>query len=150
MLATLYSEKRNDAIQRMNAWMALLLVFASVICLIPFLVAGEPILSMVFGQEYAAANTILLVLLTGELASALLGHPTVVLNMLHREKAVTKFSFISLLVNCLSSILLIPVFGGVGAAIGIAVSQFIWRLLCWHFAKQELGLETSMLAWKKA
>lgn len=149
MLATLYSEKRNDAIQRVNAWMALLLVFASIICLIPFLVAGEPILSIVFGQEYAAANTILLVLLTGELASAMLGHPAVVLNMIHREKAVTKFSFISLLMNCLFSILLIPILGGVGAAIGVAVSQFIWRLLCWHFSKQELGLETSILAWGK-
>jgi O-antigen/teichoic acid export membrane protein len=149
MLASLHAEDRKDAIQRVNAWMSLLLVLAATACLVPFVVAGGPILTIAFGHSYANANTILVVLLVGELAAAFIGHPTVLLNMLHHEHAVSRFSLVALLVNLVSSACLIPVYGGVGAALGVAFSQFVWRLLCaWH-ARRYLGLESSVLAWRK-
>jgi O-antigen/teichoic acid export membrane protein len=150
MLASLHAEGKKAAIQRVNAWMALLLVLAAVATLVPFLVAGGTILSIAFGHDYAASNTILVVLLAGELATAFIGHPTVVLNMLHHEHAVTRFSLVALLINAVGSVCLIPIYGGIGAALGVAISQFMWRLLCsWH-ARRYLGLESSMLAWRKS
>ena len=149
MLASLNAEGRIVAIQRVNAWMALLLVLAAALCLIPFLLAGRTILSLAFGDSYAASNTILVILLAGELASAFIGHPTIVLNMLHHEKAVTKFSLVALIVNLASCICLIPVYGAIGAALGVVFSQFVWRLLCRTHARRRLGLESSLLAWRR-
>ena len=149
MLASLNAEGKTIAIQRVNAWMALLLVLAATFCLIPFLLAGGPILSLAFGSSYATSNTILVILLAGELASAFLGHPTIVLNMLHHEKAVTRFSLVALAINLVSCICLIPTYGATGAALGVVLSQFVWRLLCRTYAKRNLGLESSLLAWKR-
>ena len=150
MLASLHAEGKKAAIQRVNAWMSLLLVLAAAATLAPFVLAGGPILSIAFGHVYSIANTILVVLLVGELAAAFIGHPTVVLNMLHHEHAVTRFSLVALLVNLVISVCLIPTYGGIGAALGVAISQFMWRFLCsWH-ARRYLGLESSVLAWRKS
>ena len=149
MLAGLYAEGKKDAIQRVNAWMALLLVFAAIAWLIPFVLMGSSILSIAFGHSYAAANICLIILLAGELAAAFIGHPIIVLNMLHHEKAVTKFSLVALLINVGISMSLVPIYGGVGAAVGAALSQLTWRFLCRRYALQNLGLESSLLAWRK-
>ena len=150
MLASLHAEGNTAAIQRMNAWMSLFLVLAAIACLMPFVLAGGPILTLAFGERYASANAILVVLLAGELAAAFIGHPTIVLNMLHHEHAVTRFSLVALLVNAAISMFLIPSYGGAGAALGVALSQFVWRLSCaWH-ARRHLGLHSSVLAWRKA
>ncbi len=149
MLASLHAEGKKAAIQRVNAWMALLLVLAAVATLTPFVLAGRTILSIAFGHSYSASNTILVVLLAGELAAAFIGHPTIVLNMLHHEHAVTRFSLVALLINLLVSLSLIPLYGGVGAALGVVLSQFMWRLLCSRHARRHLGLESSVLAWRK-
>ena len=149
MLASLNAEGKTAAIQRVNAWMALLLVLAATLCLIPFLLAGKSILSFAFGDGYATANTILVILLAGELGSAFLGHPTIVLNMLHHEKTVTRFALIALIINLASCACLIPFYGAIGAALGVVLSQFVWRLLCRTYAKRALGLESSLLAWRR-
>lgn len=149
MLARLHAEGNKAAIQRMNAWMALILFVAAAGCLILFALVGDDILSIAFGSSYAPANAILIVLLLGELVAAFMGHPTVLLNMLHRERAVTRFSLVALLVNIFISYFMIRAWGAIGAAIGVAVSQFVWRFLCAQYAKRELGLESSMLAWRR-
>lgn len=147
MLAGLHEEGRRDAIQRLNGWMALFLIAAALLCMAPFAVAGEQILAIIFGHPYAESNSILLVLLAGEIVSSLLGHPTIVLNMLRQDRAVTWFSLLSLVINLCICVALVPALGGVGAALGVATAQVTWRALSsWH-AWRELGLHTSLLAW---
>jgi O-antigen/teichoic acid export membrane protein len=150
MLASLHAEGRTEAIQRLNAWMALFLVVAAVCFMLPFVFVGGPILSLAFGRDYAASNPILVVLLVGELAAACLGHPTVVLNMLHHEQAVTRYSLTALVLNIVLSLALVPMFGAAGAAIGMMASQVAWRGLCAWYARTRLGLDTTLLAWRTA
>ena len=149
MLAALHEEGRRDAIQRLNGWMALFLTAAALLCMAPFAVAGQQIISVIFGPSFADSNSILLVLLAGEILSSLLGHPTIVLNMLRHDRAVTRFSLVSLLVNVCMCLVLVPLWGGVGAATAVASAQIVWRLLASRYAARELGLETSCLAWMK-
>lgn len=148
MLASLNAQGRTEAIRQVNAWMALLLVVAAVSILGVFMVAGVPIMSFAFGSTFADSNTVLLVLLTGELMSAFLGHPTIVLNMLHHERAVTRYSIVAIAINLALCICLVPPLGGVGAAVGVAASQFTWRLLSSIYARRRLGIDSSLLAWR--
>ncbi len=150
MLASLHAEGRTDAIQRLNAWMALLLVVAAIGFLLPFAFAGGPILSLAFGRDYAASNPILITMLVGELAAACLGHPTVVLNMLHHEQVVTRYSVVGLVLNVALGVALVPMYGAAGAAVGTMASQLAWRGLCAWYARTRLGLDTTLLAWRTA
>ena len=147
MLAALHQEGRRDAIQRLNGWMMLILAAAALLCMAPFLISGEQILSIVFGQAYAASNSILLVLLVGEVVASLLGHPTIVLNMLRHDRVVTRFSLFSLVLNMCICVALVPKLGGVGAAVGVSLAQVVWRALSSWYAWRELGVHTSLLAW---
>lgn len=149
MLARLHAEGRVDAIQRLNGWMTLFLILSAAACILPFALGGEAIVSIVFGAEYAPAVPVLMTLLLGELAAGLLGHPTIVLNMLRHERAVTWFSFLAMMLNLALCWALTPSLGGMGAALGVAVSQFAWRLAASGYAHQHLSLHTSVLAWFK-
>jgi O-antigen/teichoic acid export membrane protein len=146
-LARLHAQGNAAALKRLNAWMALFLVAAAGGCLALFAIFGAWFMPKVFGPEYAASHHLLLVMLLGELAASMLGHPTVVLNMLDRELAVTKYSMVATVVNVVACIALIGPFGAVGAAWGVAVAQLSWRLLCWNDARHHLGLDTSLFAW---
>ena len=147
MLAQLNSEGDMAKMRRLNAWMALFLVASGIACVVPFAVSGDWIVGTVFGREYASATPVLLVLLVGELMAATLGHPTIVLNMMHREEVVTRWSFLSLATNLLLCWLLVPRMGAIGAAIGVAASQFLWRLAASNYAFRNFGLHTSLAAW---
>lgn len=145
-LAALNQEGRRDAIQRLNTWMTLFLLVAALLCFLPFAISGESILSIVFGKVYATSNSILLVLLFGEIISSMLGHPTILLNMLRYERAVTRFSSLSLVINFAICVALVPMYGGIGAALGVATSQIIWRAISSWYAWRKLSLHTSVLA----
>lgn len=149
MLSRLYAEGRMDAIQRLNGWMTLFLILSAAACFLPFALGGEAIISMVFGADFAPASPILMTLLLGELTAGLLGHPTIVLNMLRHERAVTWFSFLAMMLNLTLCWALTPSLGGMGAALGLAVSQIAWRLAASGYAHQRLSLHTSVLAWFK-
>jgi O-antigen/teichoic acid export membrane protein len=147
-LARLHAQGNTAALRRLNAWMALFLVAASAGCLLLFALFGASVLPAIFGAGFAASHPVLLVMLVGEVAASLLGHPTVVLNMLDRELAVTRYSAVATGVNIVACVALIGPFGAVGAAWGVAAAQFAWRLLCWNDARRHLALDTSILAWR--
>lgn len=147
MLSRLHAEARMVAIQRLNSWMTLFLIASAVVCILPFAFFGEQIITLLFGVDFALAMPVLMALLLGELASALLGHPTIVLNMLGHERAVTWYSLLATLVNLLLCWALIPSLGGIGAAIAAACSQLAWRLAASAYAYLQIGLHTSLLVW---
>lgn len=147
MLATLHQEGKSLAIQRLNAWMALFLTVAATAFIFPFAVSGEAIIGVVFGEAYRGSNPILLILLFGELVSAMLGHPPTVLNMMGHDREVAKYSIYALLGNICFCLILTPLYGAIGVAIGVATGQVLWRLLGSLHAKKHLGLNTSIVAW---
>lgn len=147
MLSTLHGEGRHDALQRLNSWMVLFLVTAAIACIVPFAISGKSIIGFIFGPAYEGSNSILLILLIGEFFASLLGHPTIVLTMLRHERAVVWYSFFALLMNLLICLLLVPLYGGVGAALGVALSQVAWRLGASLHARRHLGLHTNFLSW---
>jgi O-antigen/teichoic acid export membrane protein len=147
MFATLHQEKRPDAIQRLSSWMALFLVVSAGLSILPFALAGEKIISSVFGAEYGPANEIVLIFLFGEILAALIGHPTIILNMLKHEKVVVWSSALSLFANLILGIILVPQYGAAGAAWSVSVAQIVWRLAASYYAFRRLKLNTTIFSW---
>ena len=61
------------------------------------------------------------------------------------RRTLTAFS-ISVGINIILNIALIPRFGGVGAATATLASTTIWNILCWYFVKSQLGLDSTFIS----
>jgi O-antigen/teichoic acid export membrane protein len=112
---------------------------------LPFIVAGAPLLSFIFGKEFADANTPLLVLCGGAVFSSFYGSNAALLNMTKHQSRVTRASTVSIVLLGLIAPPLILVQGAIGAAIASAFSMLIWNFLMWRDAQRLLALDSSFL-----
>lgn len=125
-----WSNSDKAALQRLatkSSQGALLLSFP---CALVFIFYGEELVNLVFGQEYGAISYAPLVILTiGQLFNVFFGQVGLFLSMTGHEKITLIGQAASLLINILLCIALIPVYGSVGAAIGVSVGLLVWNVL---------------------
>lgn len=125
-----WSNSDKAALQRLatkSSQGALLLSFP---CALAFIFYGEELVNLVFGQEYGAISYAPLVILTiGQLFNVFFGQVGLFLSMTGHEKITLIGQAASLLINILLCIALIPVYGSVGAAIGVSVGLLVWNIL---------------------
>jgi O-antigen/teichoic acid export membrane protein len=145
IIARLHAKGDNARSQRLLSWIALGMTSCTLILTIPFIVAGAPLLSFVFGEEFGDANTPLLVLCGGAVLSGFCGANAALLNMTRHQSRVTRASAVSLVLLALIAPPLILMQGAVGAAIATAFSMLIWNFLMWRDAQRLLALDTSLL-----
>lgn len=134
-----------DKTNRLNGLITAILVACAGGLLLLTYVFGADVLALVFGKEYRDASTVLCVFLLGELVASCFGHPTVVLNMLHRQDVVMRWSGIALVVNGVLTVALVHWFGYVGAAAGSVAGLVVWRAGCALHAMRHLGVYSSPL-----
>lgn len=103
---------------------------------------GELILRVCFGEAYIASYWPLLILALGTLLNALFGFVGLVLNMSGNERSTLLGYGIAVLVNIALNSVLIPIYGGIGAAIGTALSNFCWCLVLYLLVRKKLALNT--------
>ncbi len=145
IIARLHAQGDNARSQHLLSWIALGMTSCTLILTIPFIVAGAPLLSFVFGEEFGDANTPLLVLCGGAVLSGFYGANAALLNMTRHQSRVTRASAVSLVLLALIAPPLILMQGAVGAAIATAFSMLIWNFLMWRDAHRLLALDTSLL-----
>lgn len=115
-----------------------------------FVLAGGPILGLVFGAPYRDGAAALALLSIGYLLSALWGPVATVLNMTGHERETLKGVSAAALVNVLLNIMLIPRFGMNGAAFSTLAVMLGWNLYLWHRVNRVVGIETFALASRRA
>jgi O-antigen/teichoic acid export membrane protein len=145
ILARLHAEGDRAKSQHLLNWLALGMTSGSLVLSIPFLLAGQPLLSAVFGQSFGAANAPLLILCASAVANGFFGANAVLLNMTGHHKRVTRASLVSLLLLAIISPPLIMIHGVIGAATANALSMLVWNFLMWRDARHLLSLDTSVL-----
>ena len=150
VIARLHAQGDKCRLQRLLGWFALGMTCCTLLLTSPFIVAGAPLLSFVFGEEFGQANVALLVLCGSALISGLYGANAVLLNMTGHQSCVTRASAVSLALLVLTAPLLILVNGEVGAAIASTISMTIWNVLMWRESQRLLALDTSILSFFKS
>lgn len=143
-ISRLFTQGRTQELARLNIWISVFLTGSATAFILLHCVAGKVAVSTLFGVQYADAAKVLLIFLLGEFAASLFGHPTVVLNMMRRQRIVMLWSAAALIVNFLSSWILVNTVGYVGAAVGSVTGLTVWRAGCAFYAKRRLGLDTSL------
>ncbi|MFI9653000.1 oligosaccharide flippase family protein [Guyparkeria halopsychrophila] len=118
---------RLQALSRHSARMALVVALPIALPLIFF---GGPILSVVFGAQYAEIATLpLAILAVGQLINVGFGSVGMLLTMSGFEHDTLLGQVVALLVSGVAAAILIPSLGAVGAALATAIGLIVWNVV---------------------
>lgn len=143
--ARLYAEKDYGRLQRLLTWSAVGMTGMVGLLSLPFLVAGRPLISLVFGAEFQDAALPLAILALGCCVNAYFGVGLVVLNMTGHHSHVTRIFGVTLVFLCVCTPLFIAAFGMIGAAMATAISLGLFSALAGRRVGLLLGLKTSLM-----
>ncbi len=144
--ARMYAAKDMERLQRLvtvSARVALVVagIFAGI-----FVLFGEPILSFIFGAEFAVGHKPLAILATGQLLNAAMGSVGFLLAMSGHEQIVARTLLATALLNIVLNSILIPVFGASGAAFATAVSIVAWNITLAIVVKKRININSTAFA----
>jgi O-antigen/teichoic acid export membrane protein len=137
--SALYSQGRMHEIQIIaNRSLLILLILGLPVLLIFFLFAGK--ILAIFGEQFIAAAPILKILAVGQFVNVVTGTVGYLLMMTGHEKILRNNIFFSALLNISLNVLLVPKFGGIGAAIATASTLAFHNLACLYFTGKKLNI----------
>ena len=90
---------------------------------------GDVLIEMLFGSDFVKSYPLIIILSIGQLVNVLMGSVGVILNMTGNERASLKALVISFIINVIFMIILIPMYGAIGAAISVSIGLIIWNVL---------------------
>lgn len=108
-----------------------------------FIVFGEWLIALVFGEEYSGiAYWPLVILCCGQLANVFFGSVGYFLSMSGHERDLVKAQLVAIACNIVLCLVLVPWLGSVGAALGVSVGLIAWNLILTWRVSQRLGIRT--------
>ena len=143
--AHLHKSQNHEQLASVAYYSARLLSVVSFPILIIMFVFPKEILS-VFGEEFDSAAIYLQILAVGQFVNAITGSVGYLLSMSGNEKDLRNSSIVSGLIVITLSLILVPLYGGLGAAISVAIAIAMQNLLAVHWVKKRLGINM-LMAW---
>lgn len=101
----------------------------SLFVIIIFYFFGQALIQIIFGESFEGAYIILLVLLIAQLVNSSTGSKGELLQMTGDEIKYRNITYIGAVMYLISNFLLVPVLGGVGAALSLVIAELTWSLL---------------------
>lgn len=127
-IASIYNDKNFSQLKLILKKATRMNVVISLPIIIILLFFSEYVLST-FGSNYILAKNALWILLIAQFFNSITGPSALYLNMTGRQKKLNVILVISLLINVVLNIILVPDFGMLGAAISTATSFVISKIL---------------------
>jgi len=125
--AELFERNEMGKFRRFVKHSTLLMFLTSLPVLIAILVFPSFLLG-IFGEDFTAGKTALLILAFGQFFSTISGSVINILNMSNRQKTARNIIAICTFINVVLNLILIPIYGINGAAIATATSTILWNL----------------------
>ena len=110
---------------------------------------SSELIYLLFGEAYVTGSIALGILLFGVMFYTVAGINHNILSGIGRPKIVTKIVLFAALINILLNLLLIPLFGIVGAAWATFVSYFIALCLSTYWVSKHVAIRMPILIWVK-
>ena len=145
-LAAAWIENDMAAFRKRAALGCVVAAMAGIPLALLYFAFGKEILSFVFGEEFGAAYWILVVLSAGQISLLLIGSAQNALNMTGNESAVSRLTTVSVVVNLILNLVLIPTYGAIGAAAATCAALSIQSLQTWLEARRRLQIDMSLFA----
>ncbi|WP_452230589.1 flippase [Lacinutrix sp. MEBiC02404] len=140
-ISELYSKSEHDKMKELirKATKIIFITTAPMVGLI--LIANKFVLGL-FGDEFIIGSTALIVIMLAQLFNAMTGSVGQVMNMTGNHKKLRDFTIISVILNIVLNLILIPLYGILGAAIATATSSVVINIISVIFVKRRLGIIT--------
>lgn len=100
-----------------------------------------------FGVEYLTGSHTLFILLVSQSINALCGPTGILMAMTGHQLHAAKMFAISAFISATLNIILIPLYGTIGAAVANVAGNAIWNILILIYLKTQLNLDPSILGW---
>jgi O-antigen/teichoic acid export membrane protein len=142
-MAALYQGRKFAELQRLNRKLVLAIAVATIAGFM-FLVIAGPFLLRMFNPAFASAYWIMLVLAFGCLVDATAGPTAYLMQMTSFEGA-----YLKIMITCYALVvalqaILIPHYGGMGAAIASATGTIIWNIWAVWLLRKKASLDPSV------
>ena len=141
-IAQLFAKKDNVKIQKVLQSAAAIATLPSLIFALIVLFASSEILGLVFGGNYSAGGTILLILVFGQTICVAVGSPGVLMAMSGRQTASMIIATTSGLIGIGTSLLLVEAQGILGVAIGTTAGKVLYNVVLWVYCLKKLRIKT--------
>jgi len=145
-VSRLYNSGEFERLQKVITLSTRLVAVISFPVALVFILWGEALIAIVFGDEYRKAGLALSILCVGQIVNSAAGSVGLVLNMTGHDRKTLPAVLAAVIANIVISIVLIPGYGYVGAAIGYSASLVIWNLILVVVTKKTLGINTFVLS----
>ncbi|GGD59743.1 flippase [Croceicoccus mobilis] len=145
-IARAWAEGNREKVRRLVKRGSSFAVLFALPIAIAFLLAGRPLVHLVFGADFDDAVMPLIILTMGQLVNCAFGGATALLIMTGHERYNTIAFAVALGFNVVAALILIPAMGVVGAALAAAMSVTLRNLLLWWCARRATGIDTGFWA----
>lgn len=142
-LVRLYRAKDMNGMQTLVSDTSFYMFLATLALGVGILTFASPLIGLTFGSSYTIAATALQILVVGQVINVFFGSVGTILNMTGMEKEAVTSIAIAIIVNIMLDIMLIPLFGMVGAASASAISIFVWNMVSRYYVTTRVGIESS-------
>ena len=143
-LARAHADGEAERLARIVAASTVFMSATVAAALLVLALVGQWAIPFAFGEGFAPAYTLLLILGANQLLSALTGPTVMLLSMTGSEGMVARAYIISVLSAVAAALLLTPVFGVVGAAASMLVATVSRGIMLNRHARQVLDIEPSL------
>ena len=145
LISKLYTTDRYVELQRLISQSVLGVAAIAVPMGVVLVSYGEEILRL-FGADFESGFSPLVVLVIGQLINALAGSVGFLMTMTGRQQVAASILGGAALLNAVLNILLIPLYGMLGAACATAITMALWNVAMATVVRRELGLFPTVLA----
>ena len=143
--ARLWSSGELPGLQRLVTLGARWVMLGSLPVALAFFFVGRPILELLFGAGFGAADSALAIVSLGQLANCATGSVGVLLVMSNHQRQATLAMLAGAIINISLATLLIPGFQQVGAAVAALVSLSLSNGLMLLITRRSLGIDSTVL-----
>ena len=137
-----FHQEENITLFKKSVKLTTTLNFYTTLTIVIFIVFfNKPLLNF-FGAEFLKGSVILIILCFGQLINSISGSVGTILQMIGKQKVYQNIVLIALFLNITLNLILIPLYGGHGAAIATAISIGSWNILGAFYLKKKLGIQS--------
>ncbi|MGF1477456.1 MAG: polysaccharide biosynthesis C-terminal domain-containing protein [Geminicoccaceae bacterium] len=143
VISTHYAEKEIDRLQKIVTRTARWSLGSALLIALPLLVAPAWTLGW-FGEAFQSGAAVLVILVLAQLVNAAIGSVTFLMTMTGHEREATFVFAASAAASVALTIILVPMFGIIGAAVATAFGLVSWNLALAIFVRRRLGVTPSI------
>lgn len=116
--------------------------FFITLVVVGLIVILSPYLLGLFGDGFEAGIGVLVILCIGQLVNSLSGSVGVVMQMIGEQKMYQYFIVSALVINLILTLILTPIYGGIGAATATVISMVFWNITGAFYLKRKKQIQT--------